>query len=293
LETGYYPGQRLWQKLKKAEKTLRRDKFKKLIDNNAWLKYVPNSLTLCNSLCGFAAILYALNAFRPGWDPAEVFTVSAWIILFAMVFDALDGLAARIFNAASMHGVQMDSLADMVTFGVAPAFLSVVMAQRLLNMSLGQTIISLALCSIYLGCAALRLATYNVHAILEKKSGEKFTGLPTPGGASAICSMIMFYSLNFKGIEGVKHLAMLLPVYAAVLGLLMVSNIPYVHVGKWLQSVRRNRFRMVMLIIILLIGIIFGTRGIVLIINFYIFSGPALAVLEKMKLLPRRFVTQS
>lgn len=290
---GFFRGNDYSRTLKKAEKTLKRDTFKQMIKNNAWLKYVPNSLTLCNSLCGFAAIIYALNAFRAGSNPAEVFTISAWIILFAMVFDALDGMAARIFNAASMHGLQMDSLADMVTFGVAPAFLSVVMAQRLLEMSMGQAIVSLGLCSIYLGCAALRLATYNVHAMLEKKSGDKFTGLPSPGGASAICSMIMFYSLNFKGIEGVRHLAMLLPIYAAVLGLLMVSNIPYIHVGKWLQSVQRNRLRMIILIIILFITIWFGIRGIVLIINFYIFSGPVIAVLRKMKLLPRRLASQS
>ena len=268
---------------------MKRDKFKNIIANNGWLKYVPNSLTLCNSLCGFGAILFALNVFRPNFNPPDVLTSCAWIILGAMVFDALDGFAARIFNAASMHGMQMDSLADMVTFGVAPAFLSVVMAQCLLKMTMTQTVITLLLASTYLGCAALRLATYNVHAIMNKKSGDKFTGLPSPGAAAAICSMIMFYSSNYNhitDIEWVKYLAMLLPVYAAILGLLMVSNIPYTHAGKWLQSVRRNRYRMTMLVIMLIVIGMLQIKGIVIIINFYIFSGPIVALLGKLNLLP-------
>lgn len=275
---------------------MKRDKFKKIVSENSWLKYVPNSLTLCNSLCGFGAILFALNVFRPNFNPPQVLTICAWIILCAMVFDALDGFAARIFNAASMHGMQMDSLADMVTFGVAPAFLSVVMAQCLLQMTMTQTVITLLLASTYLGCAALRLATYNVHAIMEKKSGDKFTGLPSPGAAAAICSMIMFYSINYKyitDIEWVKYLAMMLPVYAAVLGLLMVSNIPYTHAGKWLQSVRRNRYRMTLLAIMLIIAGLLGIKGIVIIINFYIFSGPILALLNKLNLLPRKIIVES
>ncbi len=272
---------------------MRRDKFKRLVANNGWLKYVPNALTLCNSLCGFAAILYALNAFRDGWNPSTVFTVSALIILSAMVFDALDGFAARIFNAASMHGIQMDSLADMVTFGVAPAFLTVVMAQRLLHMSLTQTIITLFLSATYLGCAALRLATYNVHAILEKKSSNKFTGLPSPGGAAAVCSMVMFYSNNFTTIAGIKNLVMLLPIYAAILGILMVSNVPYTHAGKWLQSVRRNYYRMALLAAILLIISLFKIKGIVVVINVYIFSGPLLMLLVKLKMLPKRYAPHS
>jgi len=275
---------------------LKRDKFKKIIAKHGWLKYVPNSLTLCNSLCGFGAILFALNVFRPNFDRPQVLTICAWIILCAMVFDALDGFAARIFNAASMHGMQMDSLADMVTFGVAPAFLSVVMAQCLLKMTMTQTVITLLLASTYLGCAALRLATYNVHAIMEKKSGDKFTGLPSPGAAAAICSMVMFYSINYKNIEEfewVKYLAMLLPVYAAILGLLMVSNIPYTHVGKWLQSVRRNRYRLTILILMLVIAGILGIKGIVIIINFYIFSGPILVALAKLNLIPKKTFTQT
>lgn len=95
-------------------------RFRDMLQANKWLKYVPNSLTLCNSLCGFLAILITLRAYeaRTVEDSLTVFFSCAVIICCAMIFDSLDGLAARIFNAASMHGVQMDSLADMVTFAL-------------------------------------------------------------------------------------------------------------------------------------------------------------------------------
>ena len=92
-----------------------------------------------------------------------------------MVFDALDGFAARIFNAASMHGIQMDSLADMTTFGVAPAVLCAVLTHSLKGTALTEQLSVYLLCSVYLGGAALRLATYNVHAMEEHKSSNYFS----------------------------------------------------------------------------------------------------------------------
>ena len=88
-----------------------------------YLKWIPNALTLGNSLCGFAAILFTLQVYDPGnaETVSSIFAFSAFMIICAMVFDAFDGYAARLLNAASLHGIQMDSLADMVTFGVAPA----------------------------------------------------------------------------------------------------------------------------------------------------------------------------
>ena len=134
-------------------------RFRDMLQANKWLKYVPNSLTLCNSLCGFLAILITLRAYeaRTVEDSLTVFFSCAVIICCAMIFDSLDGLAARIFNAASMHGVQMDSLADMVTFGVAPATLVAIMTHSLRapsNIGRTEEVLIYLLCSVYLGCAA-------------------------------------------------------------------------------------------------------------------------------------------
>ena len=169
---------------------------KAFLERNRWLKAVPNSLTLCNSLCGFAAIINTLRVCDPaqpfsGVSCPSILATSAILILFAMVFDALDGFAARILNAASMHGIQMDSLADMVTFGVAPATLVVIMTRSLPGYDGRFFYIVWALAAVYLGGAALRLATYNVHAMVEKKSSDKFSGLPSPGAAAGICTTVI------------------------------------------------------------------------------------------------------
>ena len=119
-----------------------KQRFRELIKTNRWLKCVPNSLTLCNSLCGFAAILYTLRAYERFYNSSNalsVFATSAVLICCAMIFDAFDGFAARLFNAASMHGIQMDSLADMVTFGVAPATLVAIMTHSLRDWDLNRT----------------------------------------------------------------------------------------------------------------------------------------------------------
>lgn len=197
-----------------------------------------------------------------------------------MVFDALDGFAARIFNAASMKGIQMDSLADMVTFGVAPAVLVAVMAHHMQVMSNTNYLIVCGLAAVYLGGAALRLATYNVHAMLEKKSSDKFAGLPSPGGAAAICSIVIFCDAD---VHSINYLSMILPVYAAVLGLLMVSSIPYTHVGKWLFSIKRNKRRLILFLIIFLLVFVFRLAAVVTLINIYVLSGPVIALWEKIK----------
>jgi len=257
-------------------------RFRDLLKTNRWLKYVPNSLTLCNSLCGFLAILTALRAYEAP-TPEEslpVFFSCAVIICCAMIFDSLDGLAARIFNAASMHGVQMDSLADMVTFGVAPATLVAVMTHSLRapsNIGRTEEVLIYLLCSVYVGCAALRLATYNVHAILEKKSSDRFSGLPSPGAAAGVCVVVAFAWAS--DIDLTKY-AVVLPAYAAFLGLLMVSPIPYTHAGKWICSVRRNRKRLLLLVAMLCVAVFFRIPGIAALVTLYIFVGPVLALLR-------------
>ena len=257
--------------------------FKSLIDRNRWFKSVPNALTLCNSICGFGAILYTLRAYSSPQGVTDVFAVSAWIIIFAMFFDAMDGFAARIFNAASMKGIQMDSLADMVTFGVAPATLVAIMSYCLQAMSQTQYLLICGLAAVYLGGAALRLATYNVHAMLEKKSSEKFTGLPTPGAAAAICSIVIFCN---TGLCPIGSLWLALPIYAAVLGLLMISSFPYIHVGKWFFSMKRNKRRLILFLIFFLVVFLFKITALAVLINLYILSGPLIALYNKFKVSP-------
>ena len=230
-----------------------------------WLRFIPNTLTLCNSLCGYAAILITLQAYKSGGDRqtmAGIFAWSAGMIFFAMVFDMFDGFTARLLHTSSLHGIQMDSLADMTTFGVAPATLVAVMAHNNIQLlrdgetvPMSEYIPICILCGIYLGCAALRLATYNVHAMYEKKSSDVFTGLPSPGAAAALCTVILFAATE-KGDRTLGQYFLYLPVYAMVLGFLMVSQVPYPHFGKYLISSFRNRKRALVVVLLLLIWLV-------------------------------------
>ncbi len=256
-----------------------RKEFKKLIENNKWAKRVPTALTICNSLCGFAAIIYTLNVYDNPRDPAPVFAISCWIILAAMIFDALDGFATRIFNAASLHGLNMDSLADMVTFGLAPSVVVAIMAHCLRDLNKVGYYFVWAMCAVYIGCAAYRLAKYNVHAMVDKKKSDLFSGLPTPGAAAGICSLVIYYSLeNCK----FQQIISIIPPYAGFLGLLMVSDVRYVHAGKWLQSAKRSPIKLSMLIIASVFVFMRPAPVIILLINIYILSGPVGEIIDKV-----------
>lgn len=244
--------------------------FQSFIDRNKWLKAVPNTLTVCNSLCGFLAILNTLQAYNRHTDIERVFIISSCMILGAMIFDVLDGYAARIFNAASLKGIQMDSLADMVTFGVAPAVLVAVMAHKYSSTSFGYPM-AWGFCAIYLAAAAHRLARYNVMTMIDKKSSQKFYGLPSTGAAAAICSLVFLFCSN--KIDPHHKLVKIFPFYVGLLGYLMASNIRYQHMGKWFSTVRRSKLRLLLLIVIILFLIVNPAIGIAVVVNGYVIYG--------------------
>ena len=250
-----------------------------------FLRYIPNFLTICNSLCGFAAILILFQSYKqPTADAFPIFTVCSAMIFSAMIFDVFDGLAARMLNAVSLHGVQMDSLSDMVTFGVTPAVMVAAASQCFFDWQadIWQKIYIYLLCSVYIGGAALRLATYNVHATLKKKSSENFSGLPSPGGAAAICVAIFFLRTNGASATAIRAAGWLLPLFAMVIGLLMNSTIPYIHAGKWLMSIRRNRKKLPLVILMLAVIVCFRINGLTFITISYLFSGPVMLFFDKI-----------
>ena len=158
-------------------------------------------LTLGNLVCGFFAIVVASRivavkddrlADRPHHDRPHRRDVSGWLIFLAMVFDALDGYVARLSRTASDFGAQLDSLCDLVTFGVAPAFLLVKICP---HFALFHHQAVWVIAASYAACAALRLARFNVETGDEDEHLH-FSGLPSPAAAAAIAGFaIMFYTL--------------------------------------------------------------------------------------------------
>lgn len=200
---------------------------------------LPSMITLVNGVCGFAAI--ALAAKGP-----EYFNMAAYLIFYAMIADVLDGRVARISNATSSFGGQLDSMCDVISFGAAPAFmmLSVVQASRAeligsAEMVLGDFFDRFIWVSAiaYLSCATIRLARFNVENEEDESAHMAFSGLPSPAAAGVIAALIMFSQLlvtdsDFKApfFEGL-HFGILyaLPFVTLSCGLLMVTRVRYLH----------------------------------------------------------------
>lgn len=169
---------------------------------------VPSLFTTLNIFCGLLSIISAHQ------NQVEM---AAWFIILAAIFDSLDGVMARITRSSSQFGVELDSLADVVSFGAAPSFL--VFQIHLSTIQTWGVLIS----AMPLIFGAIRLARFNVQLVGFDKS--HFTGLPIPMQAITICAFILqYYTLGF-GISGFPR-EMLAPL-VIILSLLMVSRVKY------------------------------------------------------------------
>ncbi|MDP2156924.1 MAG: CDP-diacylglycerol--serine O-phosphatidyltransferase [Nitrospirota bacterium] len=192
---------------------------------------LPNTLTLCGMFCGFYAIMSAINGN---------FLHAAWAILLANIFDGLDGWIARLTNTTTQFGVELDSLSDLVAFGVAPA----VMMYKWALMPFGR--LGWAAAFLFIACGALRLARFNVQT---GSSGSKsFKGMPIPGAGSILASVVIFYNLHWDGIPGKHVIFLLLTMFIA---LLMVSTLRF-HGIKEVDFKEKKPFWMLIVFVMIL-----------------------------------------
>lgn len=169
---------------------------------------VPNLFTTGNLFCGLYAILAVFN---------EDHLVAAIAILVALVFDVLDGKSARWMNSTSQFGVEYDSLADLVSFGVAPGLLIYSWALSAHGMA------GLAVMFAFVACGALRLARFNV--IAPSSESKYFTGLPIPAAASVVATLVIFDRHVLRMGAEIKPILILMLTLA--LAFLMVSTVKY------------------------------------------------------------------
>jgi CDP-diacylglycerol--serine O-phosphatidyltransferase len=216
------------------------------------LKYItilPSLITLINGVCGFAAIGLAskgVASFPFHHLALSSFAWSGYLIFIAMVADMLDGRVARMSHTTSSFGGQLDSLCDMISFGVAPAFL----AMKVLEYKLAQANLDSFLAdflgrfiwlaaAVYVACAAIRLARFNVENEEDEACHMSFIGLPTPAAAGVLTSLVVFYMdmLPEFGLEslifsiGEKIVLYSLPLLSIGAAILMVSRIRYPHLA--------------------------------------------------------------
>ncbi|WP_372367837.1 CDP-diacylglycerol--serine O-phosphatidyltransferase [Candidatus Uabimicrobium sp. HlEnr_7] len=213
----------------------------KKIDSKVW----PTLITLGNLFCGFLAISYIAD---------EKILAAAWLIFLGMIFDMFDGKVARMTNGSSDFGVQLDSLADMISFGVAPAFLmkTFIVTEDFLW---SQKIVW-GVCLFFVICSAVRLAKFNVDTD-ENDSHTYFYGLATPAAAGVLASLVLVAKTVSIGIyipENTYKISLMIT--TVLLGFLMISQVRYLHAGAFLLR-KRSIFIQIIIYASLLALVIF------------------------------------
>lgn len=256
---------------------------------------LPTMLTLGNAACGFGAITFAAKVgLQPnGWGSSdtECLWIAAILIFLAMVFDMLDGRAARWAKQTSEFGAQLDSLCDAVSFGVAPAVILIKFtAESAPPMLVARLLWVIAV--LFVVCAILRLARFNVETD-EEDTHEFFSGLPSPAAAGTVAS----FMIALPELEGLARaplddagsferaihsvattmlpaLKFVLPVVALACACLMVSRVRYSHVfNQWFRG-RRSYRHILQLVLGLAIAVMVKELAVPLIFCLFSFESP-------------------
>ena len=214
---------------------------------------LPSAITLISVLCGFSCIVMSINA--AGEDTGHSFLVAAGLLVLAGVFDGLDGRVARATNTTTEFGVQLDSLADVLSFGMAPAIL----AYRYGFFEFGKLdprlrAVGWAASFFFVACGALRLARFNVQVGFV--DSRFFVGMPIPVGAACVASVIMFWPMP---PASVAH-AYMFAAELFLVALLMVSNVPFPSFKKRSQHPHATRYLTLAFLFLLSLLIIFREK---------------------------------
>ncbi len=239
-----------------------------LSNNILMKKHIPNFITSLNLVSGFTAIILASQGN---------IVAASWLITAAMIFDFLDGFSARMLKAYSDVGKELDSLADVVSFGVAPAiiifqlltnaFSSIPMKQ--VYVSEQRDLFLAIIASIMPVCAALRLAIFN----LDSSQTKSFRGLPTPANAIAVISLAIASNYSESGfIDSFTSSPAALIMLTIILSLLMVSRLDLFSLKISNLKIKGNEGRYLMILLIALSFILLGINAAALIIPLYIIS---------------------
>ena len=202
--------------------------------------FLPNLMTAGNLFCGFVAVIHCIQARLAessggeylSQTPADHYRSAVWFIFGAAAFDMLDGRLARMGGRESLFGAEFDSLADVISFGIAPALM---MFFLILSPTQGYEVfrnIGWFLGFVYLLCAAIRLARFNVitNPLLHryKHDGNKdFVGLPVPAAAATVAALVLFLIYLAENDKSLQRWALALPPLMGLIAVLMVSTIRY------------------------------------------------------------------
>lgn len=225
---------------------------------------LPNLITSASLFGGFYAIIASLDGN---------YEYAAIAIIISGILDGMDGRVARLTGSSSKFGVEYDSLADLIAFGLAPGVLIFTWALR----PFGRY--GWLAAFLYVVCGALRLARFNVQVTtIESK---RFNGLPIPAAAAMVCTTVLMFFFLGRGEETVRHITVLILIYA--LAFLMISNVHY-YSFKELNLSQRMPFRLLVGLIFLLIVVAANPAVMLFLLTFgYVLSGPITTVVDKRR----------
>ena len=230
------------------------------------MKHLPNFITSLNLASGFISTIFIFNGD---------ITTASWLIAAAMIFDFLDGFVARALKAYSEIGKELDSLADVVSFGVAPGLIIYHLLyaslatgnQTVFNISGFKSLIYLIIPTIMPVCAALRLAKFN----LDTTQTTSFKGLPIPANALGVISFVLAGTYSHWGlISSFLASPVALIILSLTLSVLMVTRIPLLALKFKDMKMKGNEGRYLLIITCALMVLIFGIGSIPGIIPVYI-----------------------
>ena len=249
--------------------------------------FLPNAMTAGNLFCGFMAVVNCIHARLAesastleylGATPPDHYRYAVWFILGAAAFDALDGRLARMGGRESLFGAEFDSLADVVSFGFAPALLMFFFILSPSQGFLWFRNIGWFIGFVYLLCAAIRLARFNVitNPLLHrgsKDSSKDFVGLPVPAAAATVAALVLFLLKLIETDKTLKAGALALPFLMLLVAFLMVSTIRYPS-GKSVDLQTTTRLRNFIVFFVIL-GLVFVLKefAVLCICLGYIFFG--------------------
>lgn len=239
---------------------------------------LPSLITILNGVAGFAAIAFAAK---------NDFAMAGYMILLAMIADVLDGRLARISKSTSSFGGQLDSLCDIISFGVAPAFLML----KVLEYKFGFTELNgpfenllqrfiWLVAAAYISCAAIRLARFNVENEEDETAHMSFVGLPSPAAAGVIVSLVIFRQETLPELSAKSSqlylvcdnaLTYTLPFVTLAIAILMVGRIRYPHIIN--QYIKGKKPFAYLIICMFVIWLVIWFRQIALVAGFCVFAG--------------------
>jgi CDP-diacylglycerol--serine O-phosphatidyltransferase len=193
---------------------------------------LPSLITVLNGVCGFTAIVFASRGAEPSPEGLSYFALAGYMVLLGMVADMLDGRLARMSQNTSSFGGQLDSLCDLISFGIAPAFLMLKIVEGQLSLTspfsgdVFRRFIWLAAFA-YLSCCVIRLARFNVENEENEAAHMSFIGLPSPAAAGVVVSLVIFHQSQAPNFDTLLYLLPFVTLGAAIL---MVSRLRYPHV---------------------------------------------------------------